>query len=86
MKLFKSILIIQLIFIFQNAYCQDSSFWKIDGNTNGQLNYIGTNDNFDLPFYTNGTEKMILTKNGDLNVGVGNILEGASSLIMQELV
>ncbi|GIV43371.1 MAG: hypothetical protein KatS3mg035_0494 [Bacteroidia bacterium] len=45
-----------------------SSDWKLDGNTNGALRYIGTNDNFDFPVYTNGTEKMRVTAGG--NVGI----------------
>jgi len=44
--------------------------WKLDGNTNGALRYIGTNDNFDFPIRTNGTEKMRVTTAG--NVGIGN--------------
>jgi hypothetical protein len=43
--------------------------WKLDGNTNGVPRYIGTNDNFDFPIRTNGTEKMRITAGG--NVGIG---------------
>lgn len=31
--------------------------WLLDGNTNGVLAYIGTDDAFDFPIYTNATEK-----------------------------
>ncbi|MCS7074417.1 MAG: hypothetical protein NZ108_08120, partial [Bacteroidia bacterium] len=42
--------------------------WRLDGNTNGVLRYIGTNDNFDFPIRTNGTERMRVTAGG--NVGI----------------
>ncbi|MNU52215.1 hypothetical protein D3C71_412210 [compost metagenome] len=48
--------------------------WIQDGNNNGALKTIGTNDNFDLPFETNGTEKMRLTTAG--NLGIGNNVPG----------
>jgi Peptidase_G2, IMC autoproteolytic cleavage domain len=43
--------------------------WKLDGNSNGVLRSIGTNDNFDFPIETNGTEKMRVMAGG--NVGIG---------------
>lgn len=43
--------------------------WKIDGNSNGALRYLGTNDAFDLGFETNGTEKLRLTTAGNLGIG-----------------
>jgi len=46
--------------------------WKLDGNTNGALRYIGTNDNFDFPIYTNGTEKMRVTTAGNVGIGTTN--------------
>lgn len=33
-----------------------TSEWILDGNSNGALKYIGTNDAFDFPIYTNGIE------------------------------
>jgi len=33
-----------------------TSEWLLDGNTNGVLKYIGTNDAFDFPIYTSGVE------------------------------
>jgi hypothetical protein len=45
--------------------------WNLGGNTAGATNYIGTNDTFDFPVYTSGTQKMIVSKEG--NVGIGSI-------------
>ena len=42
--------------------------WTLGGNNNGALQMLGTNDNFDLPFETNGTERMRLTTSGFLGV------------------
>jgi hypothetical protein len=50
---------------------EQSNDWKQDGNSNGALRYIGTNDNFDFPIATNGVEKMRVTTAG--NVGVGTL-------------
>jgi hypothetical protein len=33
-----------------------TSEWLLDGNTNGSVKYIGTNDAFDFPVYTSGVE------------------------------
>ncbi|QSW87166.1 tail fiber domain-containing protein [Flavobacterium endoglycinae] len=43
--------------------------WILNGNSNGSIKTIGTNDNFDLPFKTNGVEQMRITNTG--NVGIG---------------
>ncbi|MCR4030435.1 MULTISPECIES: hypothetical protein [Flavobacterium] len=43
--------------------------WIQDGNNNGAIKAIGTNDAFDLPIETNGVEKMRVTSAG--NVGIG---------------
>lgn len=45
-------------------------FWALNGNTVGSEKWIGTADNFDLPFRTNNTEKMRLTATGLLGIGV----------------
>ncbi len=62
------------------------SGWILDGNTNGSEKYIGTNDNFDLPFYTNGVERFRITKDGSVySMGGGavatNTAFGGSALI-----
>lgn len=43
--------------------------WKLDGNNNAALRSIGTNDFFDFPMETAGTEKARLTTGGILAVG-----------------
>ena len=43
--------------------------WLPDGNTNGALKTIGTNDNYALPFVTNGIERMRLATDGSLGIG-----------------
>jgi len=52
-----------------------SDGWKLDGNNNGVLRTIGTNDNFDFPIETNGIERMRVTTAG--NVGIGTAAPGA---------
>lgn len=47
-------------------------FWALDGNTNGIERYIGTNDTFDFPIYTDGTEKMRVLTTGE--VGINTVL------------
>jgi len=46
--------------------------WSLDGNTNGVLKYIGTNDAFDFPIYTNGVEAGRILAS-DQNWGIGLI-------------
>ena len=47
-----------------------TSEWLLDGNTNGVLKYIGTNDAFDFPIYTNGVEvARFLASNGNFGIG-----------------
>ena len=50
--------------------------WVQDGNYNGVIKAIGTNDNFDLPIETNGAEKMRVTTTG--NVGIGTTSPNAT--------
>ena len=42
----------------------DGIVWKVNGNTNGVEEYIGTNDNFALPFRTNNIEVARFTTDG----------------------
>lgn len=53
--------------------------WNLDGNTNGLLKSIGTNDNFDFPIETNGAERMRVMTAG--NVGIGTVAPDASALL-----
>ena len=46
-----------------------SSSWLLDGNTVGQIKAFGTLDKYDIPFMTNGTERMRLTDLGNLVLG-----------------
>jgi hypothetical protein len=46
-----------------------TSEWLLDGNTNGALKYIGTNDLFDFPVYTNGVEVAIFKTDGSVGIG-----------------
>lgn len=43
--------------------------WIQGGNTVGSMQNIGTTSNYDLPFITNGTEKMRLSAGGRLGIG-----------------
>lgn len=43
--------------------------WIQDGNNNGTLKAIGTNDAFDLPIETNNIERMRVTSGGKIGIG-----------------
>ncbi|WP_139261675.1 TNF domain-containing protein [Flavobacterium johnsoniae] len=43
--------------------------WILDGNNNGAVRSIGTNDNFDLPIETNSIERMRITSGGKVGIG-----------------
>lgn len=47
-----------------------SNGWLLDGNTNGALKYFGTNDNFGIPIYTNGSQIGVFTETGDFGFGI----------------
>jgi len=51
-----------------------SGSWLLDGNTVTSLKTIGTNDNFDFPIETNGTEKARVTTGGSLLVNTTSAL------------
>lgn len=45
------------------------SAWMLNGNTVGSEKWLGTADNFDLPFRTNNTEYMRITNGGFVGIG-----------------
>lgn len=49
--------------------------WLQDGNTNGSEKYIGTNDTFDLPIYTDGGEVARFLTTGEFGIGTGSPTE-----------
>lgn len=57
-------------------------FWALDGNTNGIERYIGTNDTFDFPIYTDGTEKMRVLTTGQVGIGTST----PNAAVMLEVV
>lgn len=44
--------------------------WAADGNNFGTTKYFGTNDNFDIPIYTNATERARWFKTGQLGFNI----------------
>lgn len=44
--------------------------WMLDGNTEGAEKYFGTNDNFDVPLYTNNVKRGVFDKNGNFGFGI----------------
>ncbi|MCC7303944.1 hypothetical protein IT418_00805, partial [bacterium] len=46
-----------------------NSFFKQGGNSFGSAGIVGTLDNYELKFYTNNTQKMVLTTSGKLGIG-----------------
>ena len=47
----------------------DGDYFKLGGNSFGELATLGTNDNYNLAFETNGTTRMTIDTSG--NVGIG---------------
>lgn len=54
--------------------------WLLDGNTNGAVKYIGTNDAFDFPIYTNGVQVAQFNAVGGNLRMVNNIEDSAGVL------
>lgn len=52
-----------------NTNVDPTALWKADGNLFGAVKYIGTNDTFDFPVYTNGLERMRVLSGGDVAIG-----------------
>lgn len=46
--------------------------WLIDGNTNGGTKTMGSNDNFDIGFETNGTTRLTITSDGRIQQNGAN--------------
>lgn len=46
-----------------------SNSWLLNGNTEGAEKYFGTNDNFSIPIYTNGSAIGVFTNTGDFGFG-----------------
>lgn len=53
-----------------------SSGWSLNGNTVGSEKWIGTSDNFALPFRTNNTEKIRISASGEFIIGNSAVLSG----------
>lgn len=68
-----------------------TSEWLLDGNSNGVIKYIGTNDAFDFPIYVNGAEVARYTVAGNFGVGITPLARihifgvDATSLVNQRL-
>lgn len=60
-----------------------SDVWLQDGNSNGAVKSIGTNDAFDLPIKTNSTEKIRLTSGGQLLLNTATPLVGGANAKLQ---
>jgi hypothetical protein len=43
--------------------------WVLDGNTNGAVKYIGNNDKYHFPIYTDNTQRVIVTDSGYVGIG-----------------
>lgn len=52
----------------------NSTQWKLNGNNNGTLKYIGTNDAFDFPIYTNNVQRATFLSTGEFGIGIATPL------------
>jgi len=43
--------------------------WSLDGNSEGSQKYFGTNDNYDIPLYTNGVQFGLFDTSGNTGLG-----------------
>ncbi|HEY1195501.1 hypothetical protein [Flavobacterium sp.] len=57
--------------------------WIQDGNNNGAIKAIGTNDAFDLPVETNGVEKMRVTSGGQVLINTATSMTGGTTAKLQ---
>jgi hypothetical protein len=59
--------------IFTNIiFAQTTTDWKVSGNTVGSDSKLGTNNAYDLIFETYNIERMRLTSDGKLGIGIGS--------------
>ena len=49
-----------------------NTFWNLSGNAVTAQKILGTTTNFDLPIYTNNTEKLRIKTNGNVGIGITN--------------
>jgi hypothetical protein len=54
--------------------------WLLDGNTTGGTKTMGSNDNFDIGFETNGTTRLTITKDGRITQNGANQVTLAGNL------
>lgn len=57
--------------------------WILDGNNNGAVKTIGTNDAFDLPIETNNVERMRVTSTGQVLINTTTPLTGGTNAKVQ---
>ncbi|MDQ2751429.1 MAG: tail fiber domain-containing protein, partial [Bacteroidota bacterium] len=55
-----------------NNKASTANTWILGGNNVSSIQTIGTFSNYDLPFITNNTEKMRITKLGDVGIGTSS--------------
>ena len=64
-----------------SSFLSNQNAWQLNGNnTTPGVEFIGTLGPDDMRFWTDGSQKMILTMNGDLNLGSNTAL-GSSNLV-----
>ncbi len=62
-----------------NSTAAGGNDWLLDGNTNGLIKYIGTNDNFEFPIVTNNVERARFTTDGRIYFGATTALNGSNA-------
>lgn len=72
MKHIQLLFLVICIFACVDTLSQTSTDWKISGNSVSTDSKIGTNNAFDLIFETFNIERMRLTSDGKLGIGIGS--------------